>query len=241
MKKIFSVIIVSIVIIASFITWFNLKQKNHTTGIVSEYEPSKYEILLLEKMKDWKIYRNEKYGFVFRYPKEWTIEEKTEKDFGFNYSTELSVEGKKIYEEGVHVYLKNYPYEWRLVVYDELTEGMAKSGKLINTKDETIISIDGLSIGFYRSNILEEVQGPGKFLEICRIKEWLRADRSNYDASCNTYLKSGKIGVDNVYRVGYLFYDWEDYPDTLDIRKGDKDKAATEIMDRISRTFMFIK
>lgn len=238
------VIIILVVLVASPIAYFGFNREggiDDASYTPPPYEPTKEEILRLEKLKSWETYKNEKYGFEFKYPKDWIIEEKLGKELGFNYATD---EEKKLGEESVYVYLKKPPYEWRLIVYSKLTEGMAKSGKLIKTKEESPVAVDGLYWGFYRDNILEDVpHGPGKLLQVCKLKERLPVgspgDKVGYDASCNLHIKSGKTGIDNSYRVEYFFEEWEEYSGVLDVRKGTRDKEAVETMDLITKTFNF--
>ena len=152
----------------------------------------------------------------------------------------MSAEEKKIYEESLHIYLKNHPYEWQLAVYGKFTKDMSSSGKLINTKDESVIWVNNQSL--YRDNILDDVPlGPGKLLQVCHLKEKLSVGSSGYnigyDTSCNSNIESGG----KTYNIKYLFEDWEEYSGASDIRKGNKDKEVAEIMDIISGTLRFVK
>src|SRR3989344_3791543 len=77
-KRLLIVAAILIVMVAALV-YVVLTQKNLSTVVENESQSSSSD-----ETADWKTYRNEEYGFEFRYPEEWTLMDRQSNliDFG---------------------------------------------------------------------------------------------------------------------------------------------------------------
>ncbi|MEO8637620.1 MAG: hypothetical protein ABI430_01830 [Candidatus Taylorbacteria bacterium] len=178
-------------------------------------------------MADWKIYKNEKYGFEFQYPSEYQLDDKIEKQGFYEYQiTKISDVGAKenyIDDSSFEVNADNTPYNLSVCLTKDY-------GDQPHTSTLTKV-INGNTFSIFSDKVGDAAMGGVRGVE-----SQYRAIHDNYCYIVNSHVHWHEVGYE-----GYINTGKNDATPAQTQAQHDAISKHEQILDQILSTFKFTK